>query len=94
MSINILPGTPEALAKMKGGKFVPHQGEGVVYLKLVFLKPETIEDGDPAAIVEDAPGVIMCGQLSQIRKQIADWFSQSMKEYKDGEQKEPSEEKW
>lgn len=84
MSINILPGTPDVLEKMQGQKFVPHAGEGVVYLKLVFIKPETIENDNPAQVVENAPGVILCGQLDRMREQINEWFTESIKEYTNG----------
>jgi hypothetical protein len=80
MSINILPGTDETLDAMKGESFTPHKGEGIVYLKLVMIKPDTIQE-DPKGLIEDAPAVILCGPLNKIRHQIDKWFSESMKEY-------------
>ena len=81
MSINILPGTDETLDSMKGQKFAPHDGEGLVYIKLVLVKPDTMENGDPRQLVEDAQGVILCGQLDKIRDQIKKWFEDAAKEY-------------
>lgn len=81
MSIKILPGTKETLDSMKGLEFVPHQGEGVVYLKLAFLKPETIKSGDPSSVVDGAQGVVLCGQLNEIRDQLVKWFGESMAQY-------------
>lgn len=81
MSINILPGTKETLESMKGEAFVPHEGEGIVYLKLVMIKPDTIQE-DPQGLVEDAPAVILCGQLDEIGIQISKWFKESTEEYK------------
>ena len=83
MSINILPGTSKTLASMKGQKFKPHEGEGLVYIKLVMIKPETMEEGDPEQLVEDSEGVILCGQLDKIRNQIDKWFQDAVKEYTD-----------
>lgn len=81
MSINILPGTPETLTQMKGQKFTPHVGEGLVYLKVVFIKPSTMQEGDPAQDVQDAPGVVLCGQLTDIQAQINKWFSEAKETY-------------
>jgi len=91
MSINILPGTPETLNQMKGQKFVPHSGEGIVFVKLMFIKPDTMEDGDPAKLIQDTEGVIMCGQLDEIQKQLDTWFTESKVKYRatSGERKEP-----
>lgn len=81
MSIDILPGTPETLQKMKGQKFAPHAGEGVLYVKFVMVRPSTIESGDPEALINDAQGVILCGQLSEIKEQINKWFDEAAEEY-------------
>ena len=80
--INILPGTPENLELMKGQKFVPQKGEGFVYLKLVMIKPDTMENGDPAQSVEDAEGVILCGRLDKIQGQIRTWFNEAAIDYR------------
>ena len=81
MSINILPGTSKTLDEMKGMEFVPQPGEGIVYLKLIMIKPETVKDGDPATLVENTEGVVMCGQLAAIKKQIEVWFNVTAKDY-------------
>lgn len=81
MSIHLIAATSENLEKMKGQKFVPHDGEGVVYVKLAMITPDTMENGDPAALIEDAEGVILCGQLNAIKDQIIQWFNQSAQEY-------------
>lgn len=81
MSINILPGTDETLDSMKGQTFTPHKGEGVVYLKLVMIKPDTMENGDPKTLIENAPSVVLCGQLDDIKEQIGKWFQESAEEY-------------
>jgi len=81
MTISILPGTRQTLDSMKGQKFEPHAGEGVVFIQVTFIKPETMEHGDPAQTVEDAPGVVLCGQLSEIREQLNKWFDDSSAQY-------------
>jgi hypothetical protein len=67
---------------MKGQRIVPHDDEGVVYIKLVMIKPDTIENGDPVSLVDEAPGVILCGKLPEIKAQIKKWFDESAKGYK------------
>ena len=81
MTINILPGTEETLMSLKGQKFIPHDGEGLVYIKLVMLKPDTMENGDPNKAVADAPSAILCGQMGEIKNQIVKWFSDAAKTY-------------
>lgn len=92
MSISILPGTQETFEKMKGQHFVPHNGEGVVFIKLAMLKPDTIENGDPAQAVDGTQGVILCGQLSEIRAQLNKWFDEAAAQY--GEQPKKQEPRW
>jgi len=81
MTINIVSATPEILEKMKGQIFIPHEGEGVVYIKLVAITPETMCNGDPQKDIEDAPGVLLCGQMNEIKNQINEWFDQTMEAY-------------
>ena len=52
-----------------------------MYLKLVMVKPSTMKDGDPKELIENAPGVILCGQLNDIQAQIGKWFKESAEEY-------------
>ena len=79
MSINILPS--ETLEQMKGQAFTPQPGEGIVYIKLVMIKPETMKDGDPTQMVSDAQGVVLCGQLSEIKSQMNTWFDETSEDY-------------
>ncbi len=80
-NITILPGSSDTLEKMKGQSFVPHDGEGVVYIKLVMIKPDTMQSGNPKDLVDNAPGVVLMGQLADIKAQIDEWFGQSVTEY-------------
>jgi len=66
---------------MKGQKFTPHEGEGVVYLKLVALTPDTMENGDPQAAVANAEGVILAGKLDDVKHQINKWFDEMARQY-------------
>ena len=96
MSIKILPGTKETLDAMKGQEFTPEEGEGVVYIKLAFIKPDTIQNGDPAQVIENTSDVVLVGQLSEIRAQLNTWFGESETIYK-GEPNtppEPPKERW
>lgn len=85
MSISILPGTPDVIAEMKGQKIIPHQGEGVIYIKFVMIQPNTIEHGDPQKVIDEAPGAIVCGQLSEIKDQMNKWFDETAKTYNLGD---------
>lgn len=80
--MHIIPATNEAFAEMKGQKFVPHNNEGVIYIKLVALKPETVELGDPGETVNNARGVIVSGDLDAIKAQFLKWFDELVEEYK------------
>lgn len=66
---------------MKGQKFTPHDGEGVVYIKLVALTPETLEHGNPAVAVDTAEGVILAGKLDDIQHQLNKWFDELKRNY-------------
>ena len=90
MSIQVLPATQETLASMKGQDFTPHAGEGIVAIKLTFLTPDTIKNGDPAAAVDNAQGVVVCGQLSAIKDQLSKWFDEAAAQYT----QKPQEEKY
>lgn len=95
MSIKILPGTKETLDAMKGQEFTPEEGEGVVYMKLAFIKPDTIKNGDPGQVIDAAPPVVLCGQLSEIRDQFIAWFNESATKYKDvPNPPSPPKERW
>lgn len=76
-----LPATDEVFAQMRGLQFVPRNGEGVVYIKLVALKPETIANGDPGATTKNAQGVVICGSLQEIKAQFNQWFDALVAEY-------------
>jgi len=82
MDIKILPGTPETFAEIKGQELKLKKGEGFVYIKLVMVRPSTIMDGDPAQLVEDSPGILLCGPMNKICTQISKWFKESQKDYK------------
>jgi len=81
MAINVLPANDENFAVMKGQEFVPQEGEGIVYIKLVAIKPATMKDGDPKGLVDGAQGVLVCGQMSEINAKLAEWFAQTAEEY-------------
>jgi hypothetical protein len=66
---------------MKGQDFVPHDGEGIVYLKMVYIKPSTMREGDPAQLVEDAKGILLCGNLNKVRVQVETWMRESAARY-------------
>lgn len=78
--VNIIPATDEEFARMKGQSFVPHNGEGVVYIKVVALRPETIQSG-PKEAVDAAQGVVLAGKMDEIQAQINTWFQQIKDEY-------------
>ena len=66
--------------KIKGQAFKPHNNEGVIYFKVVALKPETIAN-DPETTVMESPGVIVAGKLEDIKAQMNEWFDQLASDY-------------
>jgi len=81
--MKVFPASEQVFEEMSGVKFVPHDGEGVVFINLVALKPTTIEKGNPKTAIDASPGVILCGQLSDIRNQLNAWFDQLAENYKE-----------
>lgn len=81
MTLKILEASEANFNNMAGKDVVLQNGEGVLYIKVVLLKPETIKAGDIPGVVQNAPAVVMCGQLDKIQSQINEWLSQSIKEY-------------
>lgn len=79
--MDTLPATSEVFEKMRGLQFTPRAGEGVVYIKLVALKPETIASGDPAATTSNAQGVVCCGKLTEIKAQFNQWLDALIAQY-------------
>lgn len=81
MTVNVLEATDENFAVMKGNEFIPKDGEGMVYIKVVAIKPSTMKDGDPKGLVGDAKGVLVCGQMSAIKEQLSVWFQEIAEKY-------------
>lgn len=81
MSVNTFAADVKTFSEMKGLDFVPNHGEGVVYIKVVGLKPETIKTGDPAKVCNDAQGVILAGSLQDIKNQINVFLDGMIEEY-------------
>jgi hypothetical protein len=78
--INIFPGNDETFYNLKGQKFEPNAGEGMVYVKLVGLKPETLL-ADPKGACENVEGVIALGDLQAIKNQFNTWLDALIEEY-------------
>lgn len=77
------PASEQVLQEMSGVKFVPHDGEGVVFINLVALKPTTIANGNPKTAIDASQGVILCGRLDEIKAQLNTWFDQLAENYKE-----------
>lgn len=72
----------KVLKEMSGKEFTPHPGEGVIYIKVVGLKPKTIAaTQDLTEIVNAAHGVILAGRLDEIQAQLNIWFNQLKEDY-------------
>jgi hypothetical protein len=78
--INIYPANDETFYALKGQKFEPQAGEGMVYVKLVGLRPETLLS-DPKGACENAEGVIALGDLQAIKNQFNAWLDALIEEY-------------
>lgn len=81
MAVNVLEASEENFAVMKGREFEPREGEAIVYIKVVAIKPATMKDGDPKALVDGAQGVLLCGQMVDIQSQINQWLVETCAEY-------------
>jgi hypothetical protein len=81
MTVNTFAADEKTFGEMKGLSFTPNQGEGVVYIKVVGLKPDTIKTGDPGKVCNDAQGVILAGSLSDIKSQINSFLDAMVEEY-------------
>ena len=79
--MKLLPAKQEIFEQMRGIKFIPGNNEGVLYVKFVLVRPTTMEEGRAQAVIEDAPGVLLCGDLNEIKTQLNEWFDQAAKEY-------------
>lgn len=82
--MKIFVANKETFDQMRGHDFRPHDGEGVVAIKLVALKPKTIKDEDPERAVSDAQTVLVCGRLIDIKQQFNTWLDALIEEYKNG----------
>lgn len=81
--MKIFPASEQVFQEMSGVNFVPHEGEGVVFINLVALKPTTIANGNPKTAIDTSQGVILCGRLEEIKDQINTWFDQLAQNYKE-----------
>jgi len=81
MTVNVLEASDKNFALMKGKQFDPREGEAIVYIKVVAIKPATMKDGDPKGLVESSRGVLVCGQIVDIKAQINTWLGETCEEY-------------
>ena len=81
MTVNVLEASDANFDLMKGQEFEPREGEAIVYIKVVAIKPATMKDGDPKALVNSAKGVLVCGQMVDIQTQINTWMKETCEDY-------------
>jgi hypothetical protein len=78
--MKIYPANQETFNALKGQNFTPHAGEGLVYVKLVALKPSTLL-AEPQSVCENAEGVVTVGNLQEIKQQFNSWLDALIEEY-------------
>ena len=81
MTLNIFKASKETFDEMQGKDFIPNANEGVVYIKVVGLKPDTIKNKSPNDVINNAEGIVMAGDLTEIKGQINTWLDELITEY-------------
>jgi len=79
--MQIIPANDEFFESAQGADFTPHEGEGIIYVKFVMIRPATLKDGDPKDLIEKAQAVILCGRFEDMKEKIATFFDEAAKQY-------------
>ena len=76
--MHIIPATPEVFSQLKTLNL--HKDEGLFYIKLVAIKPQSapvIEN-----VLNNKDGVLVCGAINEIKEKFIKWFDELIVEYK------------
>lgn len=63
-------------------KLILAPNEGVMFVKFVLLKQETLTNGDSQKAIDSAQGAILLGDLDEMKAQLSTWLSEAIDNYK------------
>lgn len=78
--IQQIPLTPETNDLLK--KLILAPNEGVMFVKFVLLKQETLTNGIGIDKVNAAQGVVLLGDLEEMKTTLAGWMNEAVQQYK------------
>ena len=73
---------PQAVELLQKLLLAPN--EGVMLVKFVLLKQETLKAGSAQAKIDSAPSVILMGDLDEIKTTLGGWLNDAVELYKKG----------
>ena len=56
--------------------------EGVMYVKFVLLTQPTLSADQSAQKIEEAPGILLTGDVNDLKASLTAWFDQAIENYK------------
>lgn len=70
------PESVESLKQLQLGA-----GEGVMFVKFVLLKQETLASGAAQAKINAAPAAILMGDLGEMKSTLSGWLNEALEAY-------------
>ena len=55
--------------------------EGVMFVKFVLLKQETLASADAQSKIDSAPSTILLGNLDEMKATLSSWLDEAIKAY-------------
>lgn len=80
--IQQVPVNPQAVELLQKLLLAPN--EGVMLVKFVLLKQQTLASGEAQSKIDSAPSVILLGDLDEIKTTLAGWMNEAVEQYKKG----------
>jgi len=71
---------PQAVELLKQLLLAPN--EGVMLVKFVLLKQETLTAGEAQSKIDSAPSAILLGDLDEIKTTLVGWLNEAVAQYK------------
>lgn len=73
---------PQAVEILK--KLILAPNEGVMFVKFVLLKQDSLSKGEAMAKAEAAPAALLLGDLDEMKAQLSAWLDEAVAQYKKG----------
>lgn len=80
--IQQVPVNPQAVELLKQLLLAPN--EGVMLVKFVLLKQDTLKAGQAQEKIDSAPSAILLGDLDEIKTTLGGWLNEAIEQYKKG----------